>query len=92
MNVGDLVKKQNPWAEWVRYNPWMALRADDTVGIVIAVHEGEWPKDWDVDDINNRMYVSRRVDVLWPDGVENSLPEKKLMLLEKKVIKSESLK
>ena len=70
----------------------MALRADDTVGIVIAVHEGEWPKDWDVDDINNRMYVSRRVDVLWPDGVENSLPEKKLMLLEKKVIKSESLK
>ena len=39
MNVGDLVKKQNEWAEWVEHNPWMALRSDDTVGIVVAVYE-----------------------------------------------------
>ena len=52
MNVGDLVKKQNEWAEWVEHNPWMALRSDDTVGIVVAVHEGTWPKDWDVNDLS----------------------------------------
>lgn len=91
MNVGDLVKKQNPWAEWVQYNPWMALRADDMVGIVVGVHEGSWPHDYDLSR-PDAMYVSRRVDVLWPTGFEKSLPETKLILVEMKVIKSKSTK
>ena len=72
MKVGDLVKQNiNNGLVQIKSSP----RGDSkpgkqTLGTVIAIHDGVWPNDWELSDHQRQweMKVGRRVDVLWTTG------------------------
>ncbi|MAI57592.1 MAG: hypothetical protein CML56_01155 [Rhodobacteraceae bacterium] len=42
----------------------------ERVGVVVDIHEGEWPNDWVLTGSHkdSEMALGRRVDVLWSTG------------------------
>ena len=43
----------------------------DRVGVIVDIHEGVWPNDWVLSDVDHKpseMELGRRVDVLWSTG------------------------
>lgn len=78
MKVGDLVRQSNGLVKFMKNGK--EVPKPKSVGVVVAINDGSWPKDWDVEVANMwEMKVGRRIDVLWPSGkltksfAENSL-------------------
>ena len=64
MKVGDVVKRiEVSGSLW----PWSFPA---TIGTVVSVRPGTWPKDWDLSESTSMVEMSlcNRVDILWQDG------------------------
>ena len=46
------------------------VKTSSTLGVVVDINEGTWPKDWDLTDPQKswEMKLGRRIDVLWSSG------------------------
>ena len=88
VKVGDLVK-QNPNNGLVKIKSHKSVKVESTsIGTVIAIKEGLWPKDWDVTEEQKmfEMRIGRRVDVMWPNGkITENFAEHVLMVVEDEI-------
>ena len=71
MKVGDLVR-QNPNNGLIKITGKLSgkNKGKRMLGTVIAIHDGVWPKDWDLSDYQKQweMKIGKRVDILWSTG------------------------
>ena len=72
MKVGDLVR-QNPDNGLIKIKGSLGAKKKREIcqlGTVIAIHDGVWPKDWDLSDhqVAWELKIGRRVDILWASG------------------------
>ena len=85
MKVGDLVR-QNPNNGLIKIKSHKSLEVEPySIGTVIAIKEGLWPKDWDVTEEQRKfeMRIGRRVDVMWPNGkITENFAEHILVVVE----------
>ena len=90
MKVGDLVR-QNPNNGLVKIRNHKSAKVDvSSIGTVVAIKEGLWPKDWDISEEQRvfEMRIGRRVDVMWPNGkITENFAEHVLMVVEDEVEK-----
>ena len=88
MKVGDLVR-QNPNNGLVKIKSHKSVKVDEsTIGTVIAIKEGLWPKDWDVTEEQRKfeMRIGRRIDVMWANGrITENFAEHVLMVVKDEV-------
>ena len=72
MKVGDLVR-QNPDNNLIQIKGGLSSKniGKRMLGTIVAIHDGVWPKDWDLSDYQKQweMNIGRRVDVLWSSGL-----------------------
>ena len=70
MKVGDLVRQYDGLLKIKKNGKNVAPKMHQTIGTVIAIHEGLWPKDWDISEEQSAMAmrIGKRIDVLWSNG------------------------